>query len=119
VIVLNRLNEKPAKVPEYPDNNEDFLWYESFGDNFDYLCRVSCLFLEDEKELIDKIGMEKDITEKLCNCSKLNYSAIIPKMPKLKIEVTSSDMDNTVTKIMMAMAETFKLYVDVKREDIT
>lgn len=40
-------------------------------------------------------------------------------MPKLKIEVTSSDMDNTVTKIMIAMTETYKLYVDAKREDIT
>lgn len=118
-VVLNRLNEKPAQIPKYPDNNEDLLWYESFGDNFDYLCRVSCLLLENEKELIDKMEIEKDIIEKLHNCSKLNYSAVIPKMPKLKIEVTSSDMANTVTKIMMAMAETYKLYVDAKREDIT
>ena len=118
-VVLNRLNEKPAQIPKYPDNNEDLLWYESFGDNFDYLSRVSCLLLENEKELIDKMEIEKGIIEKLHNCSKLNYSAVIPKMPKLKIEVTSSDMDNTVTKIMMAMAETYKLYVYTKREDIT
>lgn len=111
VIVLNFLNEKPAQVPEYPDNNEDLLWYEAFGDNFDYLCRISCLLLENEKDLINKIGIEKDIVEKLYNCSTLDYSAIIPKMPKLRIEVTSSDMDNTITKIMMAMTETYKLYV--------
>lgn len=118
VIILNRLNEKPAQIPKYPDNNEDLLWYESFGDNFDYLCRVSCLLLENEKEIINKIGIEKDIVEKLYNCSTLDYSSMIPKVPELEIEVTSSDMDNTVTKIMMAMAKTFKLYEDIKREGL-
>lgn len=65
-----------------------------------------------KKILINKIRIEKDIVEKLYNCCTLDYSAIIPKMPKLRIEVTASDMDNTITKIIMAMAETYKLYVD-------
>lgn len=111
VIVLNCLNEKPAQIPKYPDNNENLLWYEAFGDNFDYLCRISCLLLENEKDLINKIGIEKDIVEKLYNCSTLDYSTVIHKMSKLRIEVTSLDMDNTITKIMLAMTETYKLYV--------
>lgn len=76
------------------------------------------LTLKNEEELIDEIGIEKDMVKKLYNCSALNYSSMIPKVPKLEIEVTSSDMDNTVTKIMMAMAKTFKLYEDVKRKDV-
>lgn len=116
VMVLNRFNGKTAPIPKYPDNNEDLLWYESFGDSFDYLCRTSCLLLENEKEIMDKIGIEKDIVERLNNCSSLDYSSMIPRMPELKIEVTSSDMDNTVTKIMMAMAKTFKICEDVKRK---
>lgn len=116
VMILEQLCSKASPLPKYPDDNEDFLWYEAFGDDFDYLCRCSCLFITGKEDMLRKIGVEEQLVSALQNCDTKDYSLIIPKLPEIKREVTSSDMSDTMAKVMYALAKAVELYDEVTKD---
>lgn len=90
-MILEQLCSKASPLPKYPDDNEDLFWYGAFGDDFDYLCRCTCLLIIGKEDMLRKIGVEEQLVSALQNCDTKDHSLIIPKLPELKIEVTSSD----------------------------
>lgn len=90
------------ELPQYPDHDDDFLWYESYGDDFDYLFRVSHLLLSKKGDIIAELGLPADIKH-IIFLEEQEALKFIPKMPHSMQEPTMQEQNKVVEKIIAAL----------------
>lgn len=102
-------------LPQYPDGDGDLLWYDSYGDKFDYLFRVSYMILQDHRAVMETLNLEEDISAVIA----LPYEKIseyTPKLPKQITVPTAEEFDGVLLQVLAAAGETARFWGEARNQ---
>lgn len=101
--MINKL--ECIEMPKYKDGNNDLLWYDSYGDTFDYLFRVSYLILHDSPAIIEKLDLSEELV-RIIQMEEKDALKYMPKMPQWDGKITEEEQTIVMKKVVMALTET-------------
>lgn len=101
--------EKEISLPPYPDRDDDLLWYDSYGDRFDYLFRVTCLLLRDELPLLDTLGLDQELMD-ILHAGPERCADFLPKLPPLQDPLTKEDLIGAYPALIRAFGEAIQTW---------
>lgn len=94
-----------TEMPKYKDGNDDFLWYDFYGDTFDYLFRVSHMMLHDASAFVEKLDINEEMV-RIIQMEEKDALKYMPKMPKWDGKITEEEKTTVMKKIVMALMKT-------------
>ena len=109
-ILIQRLND--IELPKYPDNDDDLLQYNFYGDKDDYLFRVSYMILNKYKSIANKLSLDSNILE-IVFSNRETAMKFMPQMPVLEGSLKDEDVRNTMSKIAVALLKTEECWRDI------
>lgn len=103
------------EMPEYKDGNADLLWYDSYGDTFDYLFRVSYMILHDSPTIVGKLNLDEELA-RIIQMEEKEALKYIPKMPQWDSEITEEEEKTVIKKVVMALVEATACMEEMNRK---
>ena len=104
-----------VEIPKYPDGDSDLLWYDSYGDKFDYLFRVTYMFANNHKSVVNSLEIDENIKE-IIFADESSAMKFIPKMPIAERELSEEEMKEVLQKILFALIKTGECWHDLERD---
>ncbi len=102
-------------LPQYPDHDDDFLWYELYGDHHDYLFQVSHSLLSKKMDVVEGLELTEEIKH-ILSLEEKEALKFIPKMPCRKQEPTKQEQDRVVEKIIAALFQAIDLWRELEQK---
>lgn len=102
------------EMPKYSDSDSDLLWYDSYGDKFDYLFRVTYMFANSHKSVVNMLELDKNIKEIIFADESVALKCI-PKMPISKHELDEEKIKEVLQKILLALIKTGECWNNLER----
>lgn len=101
------------ELAQYPDNDNDLLCYNLYGDKYDYLFRVSYLFLKNHQTVVGTLNLDEEL-KTIISLDEKSALEFMPKMPVQKDELTDNEKDTVLKKILMALFDTLECWRESK-----
>lgn len=101
------------ELAQYPDNDNDLLCYNLYGDKYDYLLRVSYLFLKHNQTVVGTLNLDEEL-KTIISLDEKSALAFMPKIPVQKDELTDNEKDTVLKKILMALFDTLECWRESK-----
>lgn len=111
--VISRL--ECIEMPEYKDGDADLLWYDSYGDTFDYLFRVSYMILHDSPTIVGKLNLDEELA-RIIQMEEKEALKYIPKMPQWDSEITEEEEKTVIKKVVRAFMEATACMEEMNRK---
>lgn len=86
--------EQKGDIKKYPDDDSDLLWYESYGEHFDLLYRVTVDIIKKNYKLMKQTGITQDILK----LGELKTDEIVKLMPKIRAKSDDYVLNNELIK---------------------
>ena len=102
-------------MPEYKDGDDDLLWYDSYGDTFDYLFRVSYRMLHASSAIVGKLDLNEELA-RIIQMEEKDALKYIPKMPQWNGEITEEEKTSVIKKVVIALVDATACMEEMNRK---
>lgn len=103
------------EMPEYKDGEDDLLWYDSYGDTFDYLFRVSYRMLHASPAIVGKLDLNEELA-RIIQMEEKDALKYIPKMPQWNGELTEEEKTTVIKKVVIALVDATACMEEMNRK---
>lgn len=113
-IFIQSLNDR--ELPKYPDDDDDLLQYNLYGDKDDYLFRVSYMIINQYKSVVKNLSLDSEVLAIIFSDREVAMK-FMPQMPTLEEPLQEDEVKNTMSKIAVALMKTEECWRDINKNE--